>query len=173
MNRLREARLVIAVITMVAGALAGASLADDPKTKPETKPHTEAAAPEQVWEGKLSVGAGLSLRIVVHVGKTADGKLTAKMDSPDQGARGLKVDYDHPRQDKPVIRDEGDPGEVRGQAERRRDRSGRNLVAGRQQPSTDLEEDRQGHRAASAADAQGSFSLQGRRGQLSRTRPGE
>jgi pimeloyl-ACP methyl ester carboxylesterase len=47
---------------------------------------------EQIWEGKLSVGAGLSLRIVVHVGKTADGKLTATMDSPDQGAKGLKVD---------------------------------------------------------------------------------
>ena len=28
----------------------------------------------------------------MHVGKTAEGKLTAKMDSPDQGARGLKVD---------------------------------------------------------------------------------
>jgi uncharacterized protein len=50
------------------------------------------AGPEQVWEGKLNVGAGLSLRIVVHVGKTAEGKLMAKMDSPDQGAKGLKVD---------------------------------------------------------------------------------
>src|SRR5262249_54232557 len=48
--------------------------------------------PEQVWEGKLNGGAGLSLRIVVHVGKTAEGKLLAKMDSPDQGAKGLKVD---------------------------------------------------------------------------------
>ena len=51
-----------------------------------------ASASEQVWEGKLTGGAGMSLRIVVHVGKTAKGKLTAKMDSPDQGAKGLKVD---------------------------------------------------------------------------------
>jgi hypothetical protein len=34
----------------------------------------------------------MSLRIVVRVGKDANGKLMAKMDSPDQGARGLPVD---------------------------------------------------------------------------------
>jgi pimeloyl-ACP methyl ester carboxylesterase len=33
----------------------------------------------------------LSLRLVFHIGKAADGTLTAKLDSPDQGARGLKV----------------------------------------------------------------------------------
>ena len=91
MNCLREARLVTAAM-MIGVALAGAGRADDAKTKPTTKPDTDAAAPGQVWEGKLSVGAGLSLRIVVHVGKTAESKLTAKMDSPDQGAKGLKVD---------------------------------------------------------------------------------
>ncbi len=48
--------------------------------------------PEQLWEGKLELGAGLKLRLVFHVGKTADGTLMAKMDSPDQGAKGLKVD---------------------------------------------------------------------------------
>lgn len=48
--------------------------------------------PEQIWEGKLGVGPGLNLRIVFHVGKDADGKLMARMDSPDQGAKGLKVD---------------------------------------------------------------------------------
>jgi hypothetical protein len=88
---LREARLVTAAM-MIGVALAGAGRADDAKTKAITKPDTDAAAPEQAWEGKLSIGAGLSLRIVVHVGKTAEGKLTAKMDSPDQGAKGLKVD---------------------------------------------------------------------------------
>jgi pimeloyl-ACP methyl ester carboxylesterase len=48
--------------------------------------------PEQIWEGRIGVGPGMSLRIVFHVGKAADGKLMARMDSPDQGARGLKVD---------------------------------------------------------------------------------
>jgi len=91
MNCLREARLVTAAM-MIGVALAGAGRADDAKTKAQTKPDTAAAAAEQAWEGKLSIGAGLSLRIVVHVGKTSEGKLTARMDSPDQGARGLKVD---------------------------------------------------------------------------------
>ncbi len=91
MNWLREARLVTAAM-MIGVALAGAGRADDAKTKATTKPDTAAAAAEQAWEGKLSIGAGLSLRIVVHVGKTSEGKLTAKMDSPDQGARGLNVD---------------------------------------------------------------------------------
>ena len=66
-----------------------------PLTFKQTKTPTavpKIVGPEQVWEGKLEIGAGLSLRIVVHVGKTADGKLMATMDSPDQGAKGLKVD---------------------------------------------------------------------------------
>ena len=86
MNCLREARLVTAAM-MIGVALAGAGRADDAKTKAITKPDTDAAAPEQAWEGKLSIGAGLSLRIVVHVGKAAEGKLMAKMDSPDQAPR--------------------------------------------------------------------------------------
>jgi uncharacterized protein len=32
-------------------------------------PVPEMVGPEQVWEGKLGVGAGLSLRIVVHIGR--------------------------------------------------------------------------------------------------------
>jgi pimeloyl-ACP methyl ester carboxylesterase len=47
---------------------------------------------QQVWEGKLAVGGGLSLRIVVHISQTRNGKITATMDSPDQGAKGLKID---------------------------------------------------------------------------------
>jgi pimeloyl-ACP methyl ester carboxylesterase len=55
-------------------------------------PLSKLVGPEQVWEGKLSVGGGLGLRIVIHVGKDKGGKLIAKMDSPDQGAKGLSVD---------------------------------------------------------------------------------
>src|SRR5262249_54097581 len=43
-----------------------------PLTFKQTKtptPVPKIAGAEQVWEGKLNVGAGLSLRIVVHVGK--------------------------------------------------------------------------------------------------------
>lgn len=46
---------------------------------------------EQIWEGKLSLGAGLSLRIALHVGKDEKGDTIATFDSLDQGAKGLPV----------------------------------------------------------------------------------
>ena len=46
---------------------------------------------EAIWEGKLEVQAGVTLRIVVHISKNEDGKPVATFDSPDQGALGLTV----------------------------------------------------------------------------------
>lgn len=46
---------------------------------------------EQVWEGKLDVG-GISLRLVFRMGKDADGATVAALDSPDQGAKGIRVE---------------------------------------------------------------------------------
>jgi hypothetical protein len=46
---------------------------------------------EGMWQGTLKVPGG-QLRVVFHVNKAADGKLTATMDSPDQGATGIAVD---------------------------------------------------------------------------------
>lgn len=43
-----------------------------------------------VWQGKLAV-SGQELRIVFHITQTEDGKYTASMDSPDQGAKGIPV----------------------------------------------------------------------------------
>src|ERR1035437_4995388 len=48
-------------------------------------------ASEGVWEGKLKVG-GVELRLLLRVSKESDGSLNASVDSPDQGAMGLKVD---------------------------------------------------------------------------------
>jgi pimeloyl-ACP methyl ester carboxylesterase len=49
-------------------------------------------ANEEVWQGVLEV-SGTRLRLVLHVSKTADGRLTGSLDSPDQGdAKGLPVD---------------------------------------------------------------------------------
>jgi hypothetical protein len=42
------------------------------------------------WQGSLDTGAG-SLRVVVHILSDKDGKLTATLDSPDQGASGIEV----------------------------------------------------------------------------------
>ena len=51
-----------------------------------------AAAPSDIdgaWEGTLDTGAA-KVRLVFHITNTADG-LTATMDSPDQGAKGIPV----------------------------------------------------------------------------------
>lgn len=93
MSTRREAGLLTAAMMLVMSvALTASSKGDDPKPQAPPKPVGTKPTAEQVWEGKLSVGAGMNLRIVVHIGKSADGKQTATMDSPDQGARGLKVD---------------------------------------------------------------------------------
>ncbi len=42
-----------------------------------------------IWEGLLN--AGVTLRLVFHLDVDADGNIKAKMDSPDQGARGIMV----------------------------------------------------------------------------------
>jgi len=41
------------------------------------------------WEGKLNAGA-VSLRIVFHIEDAGTGTLSGKMDSPDQGVKGIK-----------------------------------------------------------------------------------
>ncbi len=40
------------------------------------------------WQGTLNVG-GTSLRLVLHLSQLEDGSLSATLDSPDQGARGI------------------------------------------------------------------------------------
>ena len=42
------------------------------------------------WSGAISTGGG-SLRAVIHVAQDKDGKLTATMASPDQGATGIAI----------------------------------------------------------------------------------
>jgi fermentation-respiration switch protein FrsA (DUF1100 family) len=47
---------------------------------------------EGSWIGKLEPLPNVALTLVFHVKKADDGSLSATMDSPDQGATGLKVD---------------------------------------------------------------------------------
>jgi len=46
---------------------------------------------EGLWQGTLKVPGG-ELRVVFHINKAADGKLSATLDSPDQGATGIAVE---------------------------------------------------------------------------------
>ncbi len=43
------------------------------------------------WQGHLTSGV-VSLRIVFNIAKSPEGQLTATMDSPDQGAKGLQIE---------------------------------------------------------------------------------
>jgi hypothetical protein len=46
---------------------------------------------EELWEGTLNVGAA-KLRLMIHLGKTAEGQTAATLDSIDQGQKGLPFD---------------------------------------------------------------------------------
>lgn len=45
---------------------------------------------EGIWQGVLKI-SGIELRVVFKISKTAEGKFTATMDSPDQGAKDIPV----------------------------------------------------------------------------------
>jgi pimeloyl-ACP methyl ester carboxylesterase len=70
----------------------GASLPLNFVKKDKVTPEPMVVGKEQIWEGKLALGAGLSLRIVVRVQKTEDGRLLGRFESPDQTAQRLKLD---------------------------------------------------------------------------------
>jgi uncharacterized protein len=48
--------------------------------------------PSEVWEGAIEINGGIKLRMAFHILKTKGGAIKATMDSPDQGAFGIKVD---------------------------------------------------------------------------------
>ncbi|MEX2112827.1 MAG: alpha/beta fold hydrolase [Pirellulales bacterium] len=54
---------------------------------------TRAAEPDVAghWQGTLETGV-VDLRIVFNIAKSPEGRLTATMDSPDQGAKGLPIE---------------------------------------------------------------------------------
>jgi pimeloyl-ACP methyl ester carboxylesterase len=69
----------------------GGSLELTFQKKERATPEPKIVGREQIWEGKLPVGAGLEFRFVLHLGKSESGELLGKLDSPDEGHRGLKL----------------------------------------------------------------------------------
>lgn len=61
-----------------------------PITAPPFPAHVPPFDLEGIWQGVLKVG-GIELRLVIKVSKTSEGKFTATMDSPDQGAKDIPV----------------------------------------------------------------------------------
>ncbi len=70
----------------------GASLPLNFVKKDKATPEAMLVGKEQLWEGKLAIGNGLALRLVVRIQKAEDGTLRGKLDSPDQGVKGMKLD---------------------------------------------------------------------------------
>ena len=70
----------------------GASLPLAFVKKDKVTPEPMVVGKEQIWEGKLGLGAGLAIRIVVRVQKTEDGHLIGRFESPDQTAQRFKLD---------------------------------------------------------------------------------
>ena len=59
------------------------------KNKPTPEP--KIVGKEQIWEGKLPLGAGLEYRFVLRPTKTESGEIRGKLNSLDEGFNGLKV----------------------------------------------------------------------------------
>jgi len=59
------------------------------KDKPTPEP--KIVGKEQLWEGKLPVGAGMHFRLVLRLARTESGEMIGKLDSPDEGFKGLKL----------------------------------------------------------------------------------
>jgi uncharacterized protein len=59
------------------------------KDKPTPEP--KIVGKEEIWEGKLPIGAGLEYRFVLRLAKTESGEVLGKLDSLDEGFNGLKL----------------------------------------------------------------------------------
>ena len=59
--------------------------------KDKVTPEPKIVGKEQIWEGKLAVGAGLHYRFVLRLAKTESGEFLGKLDSLDEGFKGLKL----------------------------------------------------------------------------------
>lgn len=60
--------------------------------KDRATPEPKVLGAEEFWEGKLPIGPGLSYRFTLRVARTDAGTLIGKLDSPDEGFKGLKLD---------------------------------------------------------------------------------
>lgn len=62
-----------------------------PAPEPTPAPSSGKGGIEGMWMGTLSF-SGVDLRVVFHISNNPEGKLTATLDSPDQGAKDIPVD---------------------------------------------------------------------------------
>jgi pimeloyl-ACP methyl ester carboxylesterase len=69
----------------------GASLPLTFSKKDKPTPEPKIVGKEQIWEGKLPVGVGVEYRLVVRLNKTEAGDWLGRLDSLEEGFKGLKL----------------------------------------------------------------------------------
>jgi uncharacterized protein len=69
----------------------GASSKNAPAPQPEKSNSSDIKAIAGIWSGSLAF-AGMELRVVFHLTLDSTGNLTATLDSPDQGVKGIPFD---------------------------------------------------------------------------------
>ena len=77
----------------------GASLPLTFVKKDKVTPEPKVVGKEQIWEGKLDVGPGLELRLVVRVQKTEDGRLLGKFRQSGSGRKEAEARFGHAGED--------------------------------------------------------------------------
>jgi pimeloyl-ACP methyl ester carboxylesterase len=87
---MRLCTLVISAIFFGLGFPPGTTLAQT-SSAPSSVTGVTTVSIEGAWQGTLNLGAG-KLRLILRVTRADGGALNATLDSPDQGALGLKVD---------------------------------------------------------------------------------
>jgi uncharacterized protein len=84
-------RRIVMLLAIVCSVMLAQALAQQPENPPaKTAPAQSTKSLEGEWNGALDV-QGQKLRLVLHIKNTADGKLSATIDSVDQGANGILV----------------------------------------------------------------------------------
>jgi fermentation-respiration switch protein FrsA (DUF1100 family) len=81
MKPIKSSAGLLTLLVAFLGSPAGGSSQSAPQTPPIVGS----------WTGALTVQGGMQLHVVFHVTAAADGTLSATMDSPDQGAKGIPV----------------------------------------------------------------------------------
>ena len=105
---LRVARVARAIVFILASTIASGSKpvpvpdsavqsgapkpSGSPSASTDVGPTPPPALKSEHWEGKLVVGPGIQLRLVLHLSRGHDGSAQATVDSPDQGATGMRAD---------------------------------------------------------------------------------
>ncbi|MDX1548522.1 MAG: hypothetical protein R3247_16115 [Rhodothermales bacterium] len=86
--RFALAALLLLAVPVLAGCSGGEKMTAEERAAAEREAQLGRLAGD--WAGQLNA-LGSSLRIVVHVRRAPDGTLSATLDSPDQGATGIRA----------------------------------------------------------------------------------